>query len=629
MHILTLAILLAQDPKPQPEVTKSVNRAVDWFDARYADVDMGSRDDLVAALALLHAEGPKRHKRLAERIAAFLKAADVRAMATYDLGILAMICESLADARWVPLLRSAIQRLVDMQGEDGSWGYGVETPEDAPSTDKTEDAPKTKSKRIRIAGGHPIGEAKPVQGLKRRTEWSQGESAGDHSVSQYAVLGLFAGHRSGVTVDAEVWKRARKFFLDTQNEDGGWGYRGDEHKESYGSMTCAGVASVAIASFALGDQDWKDQPAVRKGLEWLARNFTVEKNPGEDVQWHFYYLYGLERVGRILDIESIGSHEWFALGAKELLSKQREDGSWFSEPDTNEVLSTSFALLFLTRATASLKVPEKKTGPGTLVTALQGGAGGGKTFHVILDASGSMGAPMDGKKKFVIAQDAVCSIIESLPDGCRVGLRVYGHHKKDGRTDPATDSELLIPIRKLDKKAFTAAVKKLDYNGDTPLTYSLKQSVKDITEPGDDPVTVILLTDGAESTRGADPVAAARDLVSSRPGTVLHVVAFDVNDAPSKKQMEEMAKAGGGICCPAKSAAELVEKLKQVFAPSKLAYELFDANAKKVADGEFGDRRPLAEGKYRIQGTILGESFDETLWVNAGETTTVTADVSP
>lgn len=620
---LLLALALCQE---DAEIRKSVNRAVDWFDARHSDMDMGSRDDLVVALALLHAEGPKRHKRLADRIATFIQASDVPSMGTYDLGLLAMICESLADPKWVPLLRRAIQRLVDMQGEDGSWGYGCETPVEEPSTEKTEDTPKTKSKRIHIVGGHPIGETAPVVGLKRRQDWSKGEATGDRSVTQYAMLGLFSGHRAGVTVDPETWKRARKFFLETQNEDGGWGYKGEEHKETYGSMTCAGIVSVAIASFALGDADWKDQAAIKKGLAWLDRNFSVEKNPSRD-EWHFYYLYGLERVGRILDTETIGKHEWFKLGAKELLAKQREDGSWLSEQDTNDVLSTGFALLFLTRATASLKVPEKKTGPGTLVTALRGGAGGGKTFHVILDCSGSMGAPMDGKKKFHIARDAVCSIIESLPDDCRVGLRAYGHHKKTGSMDPSKDSELLIPIRKLNKKAFTDAVMKLDYNGDTPLTFSLTEAVKDITEPGDDPVTVILLTDGAESTRGADPVAASRKLVSSKSGTVLHVVAFDINDATSKKQMEEMAKAGGGICCPAKNATELVSNLKQVFVPKKLAYELLDADAKKLADGEFGDRRSLAEGKYRIRGTILGEAFDEILWINAGKTTTVTADV--
>jgi len=652
--IRTAALLLAalpllaapQDPKPKglegvglnkADVTNAVNRAVDWFKARLAEAELGSRDDLVASLAILHADGAKRHRLLGERIAAFLKTQEVPSMQVYDLGVLAMICESLGDPRHIPLLKRCVRRLVELQGEDGSWGYGqIETPDERvadPKVDAPPPVPRPKSKRVTITGGRPIVDAPkpaPSAALKRTTPWDKGEAGGDRSASQYAILGLFSGHRVGITIDEEVWTRARKFYADGQGEDGGWSYKKDDGAASYGSMTCAGVASVAICSFALGDRDWKDHAAVKKGLAWLAKNFSVEKHPPDHPEWHFYYLYGLERVGRILDVEFIGDHEWFPSGAKMLLSMQKEDGSWDSE--NNEVLATGFALLFLTRATASLKVPEpvvRKPGSGVLTTAAWsgGGGGGGDIFHVILDCSGSMGAKMGDKRKFVIAQDAVCAMVEGLSDTAWVGLRAYGHTYgvDDSRADE--DSDLLIPIGKLDRRAYVERVRKLAYNGRTPLAYSLRQTAKDLKKVGGK-ITVVLLTDGAESTPGANPEEAAKKLLAEFPNVTLHVVAFDINDDPSKKQCEAIAAAGRGKCYPAGSAAELLEGMKAAVVVKTIAYDLFDKDGAKKLAGSFGDRHELPEGKYRIAFTALGEAIDEELWINTGVTTTVTLDLT-
>jgi hypothetical protein len=67
-----------------------------------------------------------------------------------------------------------------------------------------------------------------------------------------------------------------------------------------------------------------------------------------------YYLYALERAGMLTGVEKIGSHDWYAEGAKYLLDHQRADGSWPGGEEEEAVWNTCFAILFLKRSTRPL-----------------------------------------------------------------------------------------------------------------------------------------------------------------------------------------------------------------------------------------------------------------------------------
>ena len=73
-----------------------------------------------------------------------------------------------------------------------------------------------------------------------------------------------------------------------------------------------------------------DSNAVDRGLLWLGKQFSVRKNPGER-SWLLYYLYGVERVGRLTGRRFIGRHDWYREGA-ELLVREQDDFE-----DTGEV----------------------------------------------------------------------------------------------------------------------------------------------------------------------------------------------------------------------------------------------------------------------------------------------------
>lgn len=186
-------------------------------------------------------------------------------------------------------------------------------------------------------------------------------SGSDESNSQFALLALWEAQRVGVEVPRKVLMEARDYWIRMQSRDGGWGY---QRTPSTGSMTCAGIASLLIAEDALDTVDVKidasgihccgasDQLSeIDRGVNWLANNFQIQGNPGAG-SWHLYYMYALERVGRLSGQRLIGGHDWYREGCAELVRLQDGTSGFFNSRTGNEtdrVVNTALALLFLSK----------------------------------------------------------------------------------------------------------------------------------------------------------------------------------------------------------------------------------------------------------------------------------------
>ncbi len=188
-------------------------------------------------------------------------------------------------------------------------------------------------------------------------DWGYGGSNGgrpDLSNTQYGTLGFWAATKMGLEVPPAAWKRLVEAVLRYQSADGAFTYTPGEGKR--GSMAAAGVAVLALALPHLeGELERDAKTALDRGLAWLDANFTPTENPGNGASWLLYYLYGIERVGAFADRQMLNGMDWYREGARYLLKAQKGGGNWDSTSQV--IIPTSFALLFLNRASASLTGP--------------------------------------------------------------------------------------------------------------------------------------------------------------------------------------------------------------------------------------------------------------------------------
>ncbi len=257
-----------------------------------------------------------------------------------------------------------------------------------------------------------------------------GVSESDTSITQYAILGLWAAERSGLRVPLKVWSDAAKWCLQTQLKDGGFSYHpgvdvGPAGANSYPNMTFAGTTCLFVARIYLyGDKPYFGQESKPKPkrfgvlddakaqdfeADWTKRRTeagdvvplaAIDQGINRGLAWtisHWstvspthtkgYFFYSLERVGSLTASDKIGTHEWFNECLPAAIKQQEEDGSW--DDYNGKVAATCLSTLFLTRTTG--KIIEKMNIAGGLQT-------GGRGLPDDLAAAGSRRGKITDRK---------------------------------------------------------------------------------------------------------------------------------------------------------------------------------------------------------------------------------------
>jgi hypothetical protein len=220
--------------------------------------------------------------------------------------------------------------------------------------------------------------------------YTAGANWWDNSNTQFAVLGLREAAHAGAVIDRGVLQRARQHWLDCQQGDrapgraAGWNYMGDQGGTISGSMTVAGIASMTVLEELLHD-DRRDtfdgeidccltldptegEQSIEAGVRWLGHHFSATTNPGDQI-WYLYYMYGLERAGRFTGTRNFYDindrpHDWYREGADHLITNQNpRDGSWQSFSESDPIVGTSLALLFLSKGIAPVLINKIEFGP--------------------------------------------------------------------------------------------------------------------------------------------------------------------------------------------------------------------------------------------------------------------------
>jgi len=298
----------------------------------------------------------------------------------YTAGVTALFYDALGGEPYQEQLRSIATYIIDGQRQSGAWYY-------------------------------------PNQG--------QG-NAGDTSITQYALLGLWAAERADVEIPTKVWNDAAKWLSATQLANGGFVYHpnGSESGSSATrpSLVAAGGSSLALCLRMLYPKGIDEQQISQRRKQANQSEYKtyggileivdITEEAGEDKRkmkkdrtspsissneistrynaslrllgedeelglrqqtWRLYYLYGLERFAAFAAVEKVGTHDWYQEGADFLINSQDTKGSWKGNSDP--LGSTCFATLFLYKATAKSIRPPRPEEPTIGSGLLAGGRG--------------------------------------------------------------------------------------------------------------------------------------------------------------------------------------------------------------------------------------------------------------
>ncbi len=202
-------------------------------------------------------------------------------------------------------------------------------------------------------------------------------------------------------------------------------------------------------------------------------------------------------------------------------------------------------------------------------------------IEIIIDASGSMNAPIGQTTKIDAVKTALKNILETpLPPETnrKIALRTFGTRSPAGNND-CTDTTLELKMDKHDSAAVTGALNKTTPQGVAPLAFALESAFNDFTESAEKADNiVILVTDGLDSCNG-DALAAAARLSKSPSQVIVDVIGFDV-DQTAQEYLKRLAEAASGSFSLARTDGELFAALDQALS-ANLPYNL----RLKVASG--------------------------------------------
>ena len=189
-----------------------------------------------------------------------------------------------------------------------------------------------------------------------------GVSNTSYAMSAMAKTASLEEFRAGGARADIDWDRALRFvenLMEREGPDaGGAAYnertpqagtstnaQGRVHLRAYGSMTYAAVLSMCSARLDRGD------PRVRQSLEYLAKNWTVDENPGMGSQGLYYFYDIMARALSAARVDDVGGHRWKKELSAKVVSLQKPDGSWSNDNnrfwEADPVLCTSFAMIVL------------------------------------------------------------------------------------------------------------------------------------------------------------------------------------------------------------------------------------------------------------------------------------------
>ncbi|MCM3719041.1 VWA domain-containing protein [Fictibacillus phosphorivorans] len=190
---------------------------------------------------------------------------------------------------------------------------------------------------------------------------------------------------------------------------------------------------------------------------------------------------------------------------------------------------------------------------------------------ILVDASGSMKAEVDGGVKMDLAKETIKKFTSDLPDDTNVSLFAYGHQGSGDDSDKARSCEGIeevYPLTSYEEAAFDESLESFDASGWTPLAGAINKANDLLSQfPESEYENIVYIVSDGMETCGGDPVAAAKKLTDKNIEAKLNIIGFDVDDK-GQQQLMKVANAGKGKYASVRDQASLEEQVLKKWRPS-------------------------------------------------------------
>jgi Ca-activated chloride channel family protein len=235
-----------------------------------------------------------------------------------------------------------------------------------------------------------------------------------------------------------------------------------------------------------------------------------------------------------------------------------------------------------------------------LVAAAPAGAqddqeGAAPSVMLVFDASKSMNDEAGGgQTRLEAAQDALVSLIDTIPDEARLGLRVFGSELSDvSRARGCRDTKLVFPVGTASRGELKRAIRGFDARGRTPIAFALRAAGDDLPEEGRR--TIVLVSDGGSNCAPPPPCDVAREVADRGVDLSIQAIGFQVSPR-ARSELQCIAEAGGGSYADAADARQLEGELRRL---SLGALRSFAASGRAIRGGpDFRRATRVAPGQY-------------------------------
>lgn len=306
---------------------------------------------------------------------------------TYEVALAILFLDRMKNKNDRKLIQWLGARLIAAQMPSGGWGYKVAkhseaatdrllaalrkmAPPEAKKDEKGEKKPSFDPDKARKAAldGLPAGLKSlpifddpgarlPADPKEKRNDFA--DATTDNSNTHFAMLGVWTARKYDVPAE-RTFVLANRRYRGTQGANGTWGYDYAPGGQGGGSTTSVALLGIAIGHVVDPPQGVRPEadPVVLNGLVALSKFVgdpvgDTQNRPGVKDVGGLYFLWAMERIAVLYDIQKLGKKDWHQWGAEILVGQQRGDGSWDQDggfAGQSPVVNTCFALLFLRRA---------------------------------------------------------------------------------------------------------------------------------------------------------------------------------------------------------------------------------------------------------------------------------------